>query len=116
MDILLRFSILLLVALSVPMPVAAWDAEGHELVATMAWDRLNPKAQKAVTDLAHEMESPGHAYDAITLACWMDDLRKDTAMPYHGLFLSWHYIDLGIDPGDPQPSLDPGDDNEVHGN
>jgi hypothetical protein len=37
-------------------------------------------------------------------------------MPYHGLFLSWHFIDIGIDPGDPQPSFEPGDDNEVHGN
>ena len=98
------------------MPAAAWDAEGHELVATMAYHRLNPKAQKAVTELAHEMENPGQAYDAITLACWMDDLRKNTAMPHHGMFLSWHYIDLGLDSGDPQPSLDPGDDNEVHGN
>jgi hypothetical protein len=46
----------------------------------------------------------------------MDDLRKNPAMPYHGMFLSWHYIDIGVEHGDPQPSLDPGDDNEVHGN
>ena len=82
----------------------------------MAYGRLNPKAQKAVIQLAHEMENPSQAYDAITLACWMDDLRKNTAMPYHGMFLSWHYIDIGIASGDPQPSLEPGDDNEVHGN
>ena len=96
--------------------LAAWDAEGHELVATMAYDRLNPKAQKAVTDLAREMENPDQAYDAITVACWMDDLKRNTAMPDYGMFLSWHYIDIGIEPGDPQPSFDPGDDNEVHGN
>jgi hypothetical protein len=106
----------LLIAPWMQETLAAWDAEGHELVATMAYGRLNPKAQKAVTQLAREMENPDQAYDAITLACWMDDLRKNSAMPYHGLFLSWHYIDIGIDPGDPQPSLDPGDDNEVHGN
>jgi hypothetical protein len=105
-----------LIALSAPVPAVAWDAEGHELVATMAWSRLNPKAQKAVTELAREMENPDQAYDAITLACWMDDLKKNAAMPYHGRFLGWHYIDIGIEPGDPQPSLDPGDDNEVHGN
>jgi hypothetical protein len=106
----------LVIAPLIQKPVVAWDAEGHELVATMAYSRLNPKAQKAVTELAHEMESTGQAYDAITLACWMDDLKKDTAMPYHGMFLSWHYVDIGIDSGDPQPSLEPGDDNEVHGN
>jgi len=86
-------------------------------MASIAYGRLNPKAQKAVTDLAREIENPDQAYDAITLACWMDDLRKNTAaMPCHGMFLSWHYIDIGIDPGDPQPSLEPGDDNEAHGN
>ena len=106
----------LLIAPWLPKPLAAWDAEGHELVATMAFDRLNPKAQKAVTDLARQMENPDQAYDAITLACWMDDLRKNPAMLYHGMFLSWHYIDIGLDPGDPQPSFEPGDDNDVHGN
>jgi len=106
----------LFIAPLIQKPLAAWDAEGHELVATMAYDRLNPKAQNAVTQLAHEMENPDQAYDAVTLACWMDDLRKNSVMPCHGMFLSWHYIDIGIDPGDPQPSFDPGDDNEVHGN
>ncbi len=37
-------------------------------------------------------------------------------MPYHGMFLSWHFIDIGIDPGGPAPSFEPGDDNEMHGN
>ncbi len=97
-------------------PAAAWDVEGHELVATMAYARLNPKAQKAVTELAREMVNPDQVYDAITLACWMDDLRKNSALPDYGRFLSWHFIDLGLDPGDPQPSLVPGDDNDVHGN
>lgn len=85
-------------------------------MATMTYSRLNPKARKAVTELAREIENPAQAYDAITLACWMDDLKKNTAMPCHGMFLSWHYIDIGIDPGDPQPSLEPGGDNEAHGN
>jgi nuclease S1 len=107
---------LLLIAPLIQKPLPAWDAAGHELVATMAFNRLNPKARKAVTELAREMVNPDQAYDAITLACWMDDLKKNTAMPFHGLFLGWHYIDLGLDPGDPQPSLEPGDDNDVHGN
>jgi len=96
--------------------LAAWDAEGHELVATMACARLNPKAKQAVSDLAREMENPDQAYDAVTLACWMDDLRKNPAMPCHGMFLSWHYIDIGLEPDDPQPAFVPGDDNEAHGN
>jgi hypothetical protein len=99
------------------IPLAAWDAEGHELVATMAYGQLNPKARKAVDALAKELQNPAQSYDAISMACWMDDLRaRDSTMPYHGLFLSWHYIDLGIESGDPAPSLEPGDDNEMHGN
>jgi len=95
----------------------AWDADGHQLVAAMAYSRLNPKAQKAVADLAREIQTAGRPYDEVTLACWMDDLRKnDPALPYHGLFFSWHYIDLGIEAGDPQPSWEPGNDNEIHGN
>src|ERR1039458_2900750 len=39
----------LFIAPFIQKPLAAWDAEGHELVATMAYGRLNPKAQKAVT-------------------------------------------------------------------
>lgn len=98
-------------------PMDAWDADGHQLVATIAYNRLNPKAQQAMTALAREIQAPGQRYDAVTMACWMDDLRKnDSAMPYHGLFLSWHYIDIGLDPRDPQPSFEPGDDNERRGN
>jgi hypothetical protein len=95
----------------------AWDAEGHQLIAAIAYGRLNPKAQQEVAILAHELRAPDQSYDAVTMACWMDDLRKNNpSMPYHGLFLSWHYIDIGLDPGDPQPAFEPGNDNEIHGN
>jgi hypothetical protein len=98
------------------IPATAWDAGGHEVIATIAYEHLNPQAQQAVTKLAHEMDDANWTYNAFTLACWMDDLRRDTASPDHARFLSWHYIDLGLDPRDPKPSLEPGDDNDVHGN
>src|SRR5690349_1578193 len=109
-----RWSVVfLLVALLVENPAAAWDADGHQLIAAMAYSQLNPKAKKAVADLAREIQTPGQPYDAVTIACWMDDLKKnDPAMAYHGLFYSWHYIDIGLAPGDPPPSWEPGDDNE----
>jgi hypothetical protein len=97
------------------LPLHAWDFGGHEIVATLAYPQLNPKAQQALTQLAREMQNPAQTYDAITLACWMDDLRRNPAMPYHGEFLSWHYIDIPIDDRDPMPSLEPGDDNAEHG-
>ena len=113
---LLRLITASLIVLLLPLPAVAWDSAGHELVATMAYARLNPKAQKAVTDLAREMVNPRQAYDPVSVACWMDDIKRNTDMPFHGMFLSWHYIDIGLDPDDPTPSLEPGDDNDVHGN
>jgi hypothetical protein len=95
----------------------AWDQGGHEIIATIAQGRLNPRALAALNQLAAEVPTDHDPYDAITMACWMDDLRmNDPAMPDHGLFLSWHYIDLGLETGDPMPSLEPGDDNEIRGN
>lgn len=96
---------------------SAWDDGGHQIIAAIAYSHLNPQAQKAVAEFAREMQSPSHPYDAVTLACWMDDLRrKNSKIPYHGEFLSWHYINLGIEDGDPEPSWNPGDDDETHGN
>lgn len=112
----LSFSAMLLVLPAFSSVAGAWDAGGHELVATMAVDRLNPRARQAVEELAREMSNPGETYDAISVACWMDDLKKpDATMPWHGMFQTWHYIDIPIDPRDPMPSFEPGQDNDVHG-
>ncbi len=105
-----------LIMLGCAQPAAAWDEPGHEIVATIALSQLNPKAKAALAESAREISSPGHPYDSISIACWMDDIRQDKVMPFHGLFPSWHYIDLGIEPGDPPQSLVPGDDNEMRGN
>ena len=94
----------------------AWDPDGHQIVATIAFDHLNPKAKAAVMELAPQVVGPGIPYDPITIACWMDDLRdKTTNIPYHGLFFPWHYIDFGLAPHDPQPLTEPGQDNETSG-
>ena len=95
----------------------AWDAPGHEVISLIAENRLNPKARQAVDDLAQALSSPARHYDAVTMACWMDDLRNNAiALPDHGRFFTWHYIDIGIEPGDPTPSFVPGNDNEFQGN
>jgi hypothetical protein len=112
----MRFLRVALLLAFLKVPALAWDSGAHELIATMAYDRLNPKARVAVDDLARAMPNPERTYDAITLSCWMDDLRGNTPLADHGRFLSWHYIDIGLDPGDPAQSLEPGDDTDVHGN
>jgi len=94
----------------------AWDPDGHQIVATIAFDHLNPKAKAAALELAPQVVGPGIAYNPVTIACWMDDLRdKQTLIPDHGLFFPWHYVDIGLAPGDPQPVIEPGQDNETSG-
>jgi len=113
----LQWLVVFLVLFWCELPGVGWDAGGHEVIAMLAWEHLNPKARQAVTELAREIPTDGLPYDSVTMACWMDDLRRrDPALPDEGLFLTWHYIDLGIEPSDPMPSLQPGDDNEFHGN
>jgi uncharacterized protein (UPF0147 family) len=111
-----RLVLLLAVAAAAPRALA-WDAGGHEIVSTVAVERLDPKARGAVADLARKMTNPqGQPYDAITLADWMDDIKKNPQMPHHGEFLGWHYIDIPLDARDPIPSFEPGTDDAVHGN
>jgi len=99
------------------LPARAWDPDGHLIVATIAFDHLNPKARAEAETLATQVVGPEKAYDPVTIACWMDDLRgQGPDIPYRGKFLPWHYIDLGIDPDDPKPVLEPGQDNETSGN
>jgi len=100
-----------------PTGAPAWDEGGHEIVATISDGLLNAKARAAVEALAPQVPHKGQPYDAITMACWMDDLRsRSEPMPDAGLFLSWHYIDIGLDGGDPKPPFEPGDDNPMRGN
>ena len=94
----------------------AWDSGGHEIVATIACAHLNAKTRAAVDQLAPRITRAAHPYDAITLACWMDDIRHDQSLADYGKFKSWHYIDIPIDSRDPMPSFAPGTDNEVRGN
>src|SRR5471032_2794402 len=80
----------------ISLPVRAWDPDGHEIVATIAFDQMNPKARAEAQVLAAQVVGPGPAYDPVTIACWMDDLRgHEPNLPYEGLFFPWHYIDFG---------------------
>jgi hypothetical protein len=94
----------------------AWDNGGHEIVDAIACAHLNPKAKQAVDQLAAQVHSSRGAYDAITLGCWMDDIRADPAVPDDRKFRTWHYIDIPIDPNAPVPPFEPGTDDALHGN
>jgi hypothetical protein len=112
----MRCFLVVLLGIALAVPLRAWDAGGHEIIATIAYAHLNAKARAAVDQLAPRVARPAHPYGFITLACWMDDLRSDTSLADYGRFKSWHYIDIPIDPRDPVPSFVPGSDNDVRGN
>lgn len=65
----------------------AWDDAGHLLIAEVAYQRLGTgDRQKLQTQLAGLTEG-AHTYNAISAACYMDDLRRDK-----NLFRPWHYV------------------------
>jgi len=84
--------------------VLGWDGTGHRIIAQIARDRLNDKARARVDALAAQLDNRGTPYNAITLACWADDIKDQTsASPFQGQFKPWHYIDLGCSPNNPVP-------------
>ena len=89
---MLRHLIAVLVFVSM-MPFArAWDPLGHMLTMKIAYNGLTPKA-RAELDAAvarfNAKANPDAPYDAVTAACWMDDVRGSTKE-----FNEWHYVDL----------------------
>jgi hypothetical protein len=69
--------------LSVVYPAFGWWAEGHQIVAAIAAQRLNPKAKAAVAAIL----PPGQTLESI--APWADEIRKERKETG-----SWHYIDI----------------------
>jgi hypothetical protein len=103
-------------ALTISQSVQAWDAGGHEIVAWVAMDHLNPKAKARLDELTKKLKGPW-PFNPINVACWMDVLKGNhPGMPYLGLYKPWHYIDFGLKDTDPLPALVPGGDNEQSGN
>jgi hypothetical protein len=91
-----------LLAISAAINVNAWDGTGHMLVAQIAYERLNPKARVRVDELASQLDRTGMPYNAVSLACWPDDIKdKNSKSPFQGKFRPWHYIDIGCSTNDP---------------
>lgn len=45
---------ILLLALLLPLPAAAWNSAGHRLIAAVAWDQLDEQTRFAVTELLRQ--------------------------------------------------------------
>ena len=72
--------------------VHAWDPLGHMLTMKIACASLTPQARlelDAALARFNAKENPDSPYDALTAACWMDDVRSKTRE-----FNEWHYVNL----------------------
>lgn len=110
---------LLAVGLVISSSTLAFDDTGHQVVAAIAWEKLDPAVQQKVDLLfPPDPKSKGHfvftysskpstpdnpfpktVYNHVTIANWMDDLRDNS---YDKPLAPWHYINRpffdGIEP------------------
>lgn len=75
--------LLLLISCALSTPVLAWGAQGHTVVAAIAWQGLQPKARQEVARLL--ALEPGQTLESI--ATWADEHRSAAT----GV---WHYVNF----------------------
>ena len=81
---------LLLASLAVPS-THAWNAEGHMVVAQIAYNHLNPDVKAkcdALIAVPVQYAGSGNS-NFVTAACWADDIKSSTSA-----YNIWHYIDI----------------------
>jgi hypothetical protein len=73
----------------------AWNAEGHMVVAQIAYNHLNPDV-KAKCDALISIpvfNAGNNNSNFVTAACWADDIKSFTSA-----YSIWHYIDIPFSP------------------
>lgn len=87
-----RRTFLLLFAFLVPAAfpdrLAAWGAEGHEVICEIAWQRLEPESKKLVRSLRAADREPGKNFSESCL--WADRVRNDT----HRATYQYHFVNI----------------------
>src|SRR5262249_14249081 len=86
-------------AMTLPGHAAAWRAEGHETVATIASAHLTPPVKKKVDALRAADKDKLTARDFATRATWADKWRDSNNARYDATHL-WHFVDIEIDKPD----------------
>jgi hypothetical protein len=100
------------------LPLEAWNATGHRIVAAIAYDRLNPRAKARVDELLKRHPDLANlpSRDAfLTAAVWPDAIKGDPrfyddtqpipkvtprlpGFPSMARHTNWHYVDLPFSP------------------
>ncbi len=123
---LLAFPLAYLAVLPWAPAASAWSDTGHQVVATVAWERLSPEAREAAVELLRaappdsgiaELAPPGRDRLLFTRAAsWADLIKRLDDHPYDRRH--WHYTNFfwrrGPD-GEPRPvpGLAPREENAV---
>lgn len=94
----------------------AWEEEGHQIVAHIAYGRLSPKARAVANKLLQTPLPPvgitRESKDFVAASVWADQVRGDSNYKQTG---PWHYIDypFGITPETSLPTDLPEKENIV---
>jgi hypothetical protein len=86
---LLLVGLLALGALTVApasVPLSAWGAQGHHIVARIAWALMTPAAREKASAILG-----GGAEDFIASATWADTVRNDRPET-----ANWHFVDIPV--------------------
>ena len=89
-------------ALATPTASWAWGDMGHEIVGTLAYARLTPKARKAVDALLAKDKDPLTKPDFVSRATWADKYRdsdRTTTQLHYKATHQWHFVDIEIEGG-----------------
>ena len=93
---------LAVVLTGVCMPASAWGDEGHRILATIAYGRLEPAVRKAVDVLLAADTDPLTARDFVSRSTWADrwrDLDRNTTKKQYNATRHWHFADIELDGG-----------------
>lgn len=91
-----------LAALVAPHFAHAWGDEGHEVVGTLAYKRLTPKAKKAVDAILAADKDTLSPPDFVSRTTWADKYRdsdRNTTQVRYKATRQWHFVDVEIDGG-----------------
>ena len=85
-----RITLLLFISVVFVTNLFAWGAQGHRIVAAVAYDNLTCKAR-------HHVDKVLGTRGIIYYSTWPDDIKSDTIYPTSG---DWHYQDLDANMSD----------------
>lgn len=108
-SILRQFFALVIFCAILPVNSYAWNAVGHTLVASIAYERLKPSVKAKVDKMTQDLSKE---YPNVTqfqqLGPWPDSLRGQ----HIDVFTHWHYVDIAFS-ADVTPIKDLSDDDNI---